>query len=152
MSSDPKNRRRKLLIYQPIQMELFKVVFWSNLFTSFVILFTGYLFLHTLEKFSTEIEDLSYLAEVTRTVTSYSWIYFIYVATGLAIVLSLAFYSWLKTSNTIVGPLYNIKKNLELYIQTGEFKPIKLRENDKLTDLADSINSAINLAKSSPKN
>ncbi|MGZ3726391.1 MAG: hypothetical protein ACXWQQ_11350 [Pseudobdellovibrio sp.] len=151
MSSDNKNRRRTLLIYKPIQIELFKVVFWSNLFTSFVILLTGFLFLHTLEQFSTEIAELSYLTEVTRAITNYSWIYFIYVATGFLIVISLVFYSWLKTSNAIAGPLYNIKKSLDLYVETGEFKPIKLRENDKLTELAGLINSAIIRAESQKK-
>ncbi len=143
MAANAQNQRKKLLIYKSIQIELFKVVFWSNIFTTFIILLTGYLFLHTLEQFSTEIEDLSYLGEVTRAISSYSWIYFIYVATGFVVVMSLVFYAWLKTSNTIAGPLYNIKKSLEHYVETGEFRPVKLRENDKLTEIAGLINAAI---------
>ncbi len=145
--SDPKNRRRKLLIYKSVQVELFKVVFWSNLLTTFVILMTGYLFLYTLQKFSLEIEDLTYLKEVTNAITSYSWIYFIYVITGFVLVMSMVFYTWLKISNAIAGPLFKIKKNLDEYNQTGEFRPIQLRDNDKLTELADAINLAIARAK-----
>ena len=145
------NRRRTLLVYKSIQVELFKVVFWSNLLTAFVILFTGFLFLYTLQKFSTDIEDLSYLKEVVRTISGYAWIYFIYVLTGFLLVMGLVFYTWLKTSNTIAGPLYNIKKNLEDYVQNGNFRPIKLRDNDKLIELADVINAAIARAASEKK-
>lgn len=119
------------------------MVFWSNLFTTFVILATGYLFLYTLKRFSFEIEDLTYLREVTNAITDYSWIYFVYVLTGFVIVMSLVFYTWLKISNTIAGPLYKIKKTLEEYIETGDFRPISLRDNDKLTEFADVINKAI---------
>jgi cytochrome b subunit of formate dehydrogenase len=144
-------RRKTLLVYKSVQVELFKFVFWSNLLTAFVILSTGWLFIRTLQKFSTEIDDLAYLKEVVNAVSGYSWIYFIYVITGLVLMMSLVFYTWLKSSNTIAGPLFNIKKNLEDYVQNGNFRPIKLRDNDKLLELAEIINAAISRAESEKK-
>lgn len=136
-------KRTKLLIYPSIQTELFKVVLLSNLFTAFVLMMSGFAFLLTLKNFSADVSELSDLAEAVSAISQYTWIYAVYIGTGISIVTCLTLYAWLKISNTIAGPLFNIKRTLSQYVESGEFKTIKLREGDKLQELADLINQAL---------
>ena len=52
-------------------------------------------------------------------------------------------YAWLVISNRFAGPAYRIRKNIEAYLQGEKFIKIKLRENDALGSLADTVNNLV---------
>ena len=136
-------RRKKLLIYNSVQIELFKVVFWSNFLTATIICAASIGFIITLENLASENIELHFLNQITDIILQFSWIYFIYLLVGFLMSILLVFYIWLKISNTIAGPLYKIKKVLEKYITDGKFEKIQLRKNDKIHEIANLINQSI---------
>ncbi len=58
-------------------------------------------------------------------------IFSVYIAVGLLL------------SNRIAGPLYRIENTLKTFVETGEFKEIKLRKGDLFSDLADFLNQTM---------
>jgi hypothetical protein len=46
-------------------------------------------------------------------------------------------------SKKLAGPIYRLKTDLTKMAETGEVKPIVLRENDELMDVADAVNAAL---------
>ena len=64
---------------------------------------------------------------------------------GSVIVLLAGFVTWLITlysSHRIAGPFYRFSKNLELEIEQGPVAPIRLRQGDRLQQLAAKLASA----------
>ena len=80
------------------------------------------------------------LLQILNLVDDYLWIYFIYITTSLILCMMIIVYAWLVISNRFAGPVYRIQKNIEGYLQEGTFLPIKLRKNDALGNLADTVN------------
>lgn len=60
---------------------------------------------------------------------------------GMSALFALA--TGLVVSKKLAGPIYRIKMELAKMTASGEAKPITLRENDELVDVADAINRAI---------
>lgn len=135
--------RKKLLIYKSIQIEMFKIVFWSNFLTAAIVSAASIGFIMTIENLAHENIELGFLSQITDIIFQYSWIYFIYLLVGLIFSIALVFYVWLKMSNAIAGPLYKIKTVLENYVSQGKFETIRLRKTDKIHEIADLINQSI---------
>ncbi|MBC7421547.1 MAG: hypothetical protein H7328_12540 [Bdellovibrio sp.] len=139
------NRRKKLLIYKDIQIEMFKIIFWSNLLTVMVVSGAGFIFISTVRNLAIEA-DLAYIPRMFAMLSEFIWIYFVYLIIGVFFVFGLIFYAWLRISNMIAGPLYNIRRQLENYVRTGVFNKVVLRKKDKIQDFAELINESIQLS------
>ncbi len=146
----PKNRRRTFFIYKPIQILILKVILSSCLLSVFSVLSATALFYLFILNQYTETQNYQLYQFITL-LREFKTVYFIYVILGLIFSAGLIVYSWLKLSHKIAGPLYQMRQNLNQYVETNqaEFIPISLRKDDEMQDLALSMNAAI--AKSGQK-
>ncbi len=83
----------------------------------------------------------------------YKYIYFFYVLIGLAFTIWLIYLSFMKLSLKIAGPVFRMQKNLREYVESEEnvFKPISLRKNDQMQELARYINEGIAKSNKTPQ-
>lgn len=141
-NQQPSYVRRTFLVYKPIQIELFKVILWSNLITALFISLAGFGFIHTVTTVATD-NHMSSLMVAINELKEFIWVYLVYLIVVFVLVMSFAFYAWIRISHSIAGPLYKIKMVLENYLKTGEFQTIVLRKDDKIKELAELINNSI---------
>lgn len=62
------------------------------------------------------------------------------MTTSLILCALIITYACLVISNRFAGPAYRIQKNIEGFLQEGQFMPIELRKNDVLINLAATVN------------
>lgn len=141
-----KERRHKLFIYKSVQKEMLRIVLWTQALTVVSLVGAGLAFIYTLDSLS-GISELHYLSRTVYALKQVGWIYLVYLVLSVIFAFCLSFYAWLKISHLIAGPLYRIKTQLEEYLRTGEFKSIRLRDKDQIQDIAELINSAVEMSR-----
>ncbi len=67
----------------------------------------------------------------------------------LFVMLPFAIYDALRLSNRFAGPVFQIRKSLVNYNQTGRFTRVAIRKDDFWHDLADEVNKAVDSSTSS---
>lgn len=137
-------RRSGLFIYKSVQWLILKVILASVLLSSLAIIGASIFYYNYLLSMYQQSDDIE-IYQVLRFVTHHGPIYFIFLTIALLFAFAVIIYSWLKLSNKVAGPLYQIRKNLSEYVegQNNEFVSIKLRKGDELHDLAEIINAAM---------
>ena len=136
MSSD---KRKVLFINKPLQMYFLKLLAGSCILCILAMSLSSFGFYFSIRELYDRSENPQ-LLQILNLVDDYLWIYFIYITTSLILCMMIIVYAWLVISNRFAGPVYRIQKNIEGYLQEGTFLPIKLRKNDALGNLADTVN------------
>ena len=139
MASD---NRRTLFIDKPLQLYLLKLIAGSCVLCIFAMLFASFGFYFSLKDLYLRSENPQ-LLRILNLINDYIWIYLVYMATSLVLCAMVISYAWLVISNRFAGPAYRIRKNIEAYLQGEKFIKIKLRENDALGSLADTVNNLV---------
>ncbi len=139
MASD---NRRTLFIDKPLQLYLLKLIAGSCVLCIFAMLFASFGFYFSLKDLYLRSENPQ-LLRILNLINDYIWIYLVYMATSLVLCAMVISYAWLVISNRFAGPAYRIRKNIEAYLQGEKFIKIKLRENDALGSLADTVNDLV---------
>ena len=139
MASD---KRKALFIDKALQLYLLKLIAGSCVLCIFAMLFSTFGFYFSIKDLYMR-SDNPQLLQILNLINDYMWIYFIYMATSLVLCAMVITYAWLVISNRFAGPAYRIRKNVESYIKGEKFSVIKLRENDALINLADTVNALV---------
>lgn len=139
MASD---KRKTLFIDKPLQFYLLKLIAGSCALCIFAMLFSSFGFYFSLKDLYLRSENPQ-LLRILNLINDYMWIYLVYMTTSLVLCAMIITYAWLVISNRFAGPAYRIRKNVEMYLQGEKFNVIKLRENDALGHLADTVNSLV---------
>ncbi|MDB4614183.1 hypothetical protein OAH18_00695 [bacterium] len=62
---------------------------------------------------------------------------------AMLLLLPIVVWDMLKTTHRVAGPVYKFRSELQHYIDTGEMRSVKLRDNDFLTEFQDTWNQAV---------
>jgi hypothetical protein len=138
------NRRKDFLIYKPVQILMLKIILATCFLSVFSILMASLFFYVFILKQYSDVQN-DEIVYVLNVLSRYKYTYFSYVAIGLIFTTWLISFAWLKLSHKIAGPLYRMQTDLQSYVDApaSAFKPISLRRNDEMKDLAKYINEAV---------
>jgi uncharacterized protein involved in cysteine biosynthesis len=130
------NLRKKLIILPELQRKIISPFVWMSL--AVIALNVGFFGVF----FNNVMAALNVISDQAVTV---HFLNSLMVGLVLLLILNLVVlvsftYFFFYLSNRIAGPVFRIEEHLDFLKETGQFKPIILRENDLLKSLADKIN------------
>ena len=130
------NKRRKKLIYTPVQRKLLFLIFASAVIPAGIAVAALYYLIFSLLSWQMGIpEAIAYnLLPVVKKVN-------LVILVAMPVVLLAIWFIALELSHRIAGPIYRLEKELDERLSgKASGSEIKLREKDELQELADKIN------------
>jgi uncharacterized membrane protein YciS (DUF1049 family) len=141
MNNYKKNQRRKFLIDPKFQLSLLGMCFLLALFILGMWLISGQIVFWEFMQKGQELQLPSDHIYFRFIETQRRKMNVVIACVGCLTTLGIMF-AGLKISNKIIGPLYNLRKNLKEIRETKKVgRPISFRENDYFIELAEDVNA-----------